>query len=794
MPSKQQVITEIQQWIIANGNNEITADVLRPILESMVDQINDLTGVLTDLSTTDRSTLVAAINSVKQQIEQSDIQVLEGSSNPNTTPPPSYSIGDFYIWNDGVLQGLFQWNGDTWTKVTSSGNLQVNQVFIGNVPTAGDDTTDAEIVAHVNATGFEILDNTLTILAMSTSVEGIPNVFTSFFFTDNQTTGTWGTASDNGVITESQLIINQKTRDIDLLTDNGVVIELGDIVSSTVEDYLNANVEPTGGAWYLDADVLYFFKYTKDGDVYVDLWVGTQPIQLGSNGTPATVNDFKNISINDLTAVTKDYVDTADNNTLIAAQNYVNNLLSGLKPEENEYADITALIADQANQTQGYLQFVADAGGFSNIDSGSYAYVVYLGTLNGNETDYRIIQSSDYYSQSQVDQLIADAVTDAVNMSNAYTDEQFQLANTRVVSFNAYYDTGMTYQVVASWYFEGVYFTTGGQPVPITLSNGDPTNPRIDVIAMDDTGNIVKLEGAPDVNPSKPATDPATQLEGTFILVEAGATAPTGVTKTLIYDENVGTGSGEWNATQNTGGARIVTNGNTNPYQGTLHIKATSVRKNDYVQLTAGALIPVVDMTQVSFRLRNISGSGISNSPMTIVIQGQDSGGLAVSHTITNLSNYGFSAANVASYQFIAFPVPQSSAMVNVSGIRIIVNEANNVNWTFNLDLVEATKGTAPPTTQGVTKEYVDFRDQTILQLAKDYADSLVIGGGDKNFIFNQGTPSASWSITHNLNKHPSVTVKDTGGNQVEGHVNYVNLDNVVVSFNAAFTGEATLN
>jgi hypothetical protein len=65
--TQAQVIALIQQWIVANGNNEITANVLRPILEAMVNQPNNLIGDLAELETIDNDTLVDAINSLLSQ-------------------------------------------------------------------------------------------------------------------------------------------------------------------------------------------------------------------------------------------------------------------------------------------------------------------------------------------------------------------------------------------------------------------------------------------------------------------------------------------------------------------------------------------------------------------------------------------------------------------------------------------------------------------------------------------------------------------------------------------------------
>jgi len=60
----QQALDLIQAEIIANGNNEITANVLRPVLEAMIDFPNDVIGALADLNTSDITSIVNAINSI----------------------------------------------------------------------------------------------------------------------------------------------------------------------------------------------------------------------------------------------------------------------------------------------------------------------------------------------------------------------------------------------------------------------------------------------------------------------------------------------------------------------------------------------------------------------------------------------------------------------------------------------------------------------------------------------------------------------------------------------------------
>lgn len=66
--------------------------------------------------------------------------------------------------------------------------------------------------------------------------------------------------------------------------------------------------------------------------------------------------------------------------------------------------------------------------------------------------------------------------------------------------------------------------------------------------------------------------------------------------------------------------------------------------------------------------------------------------------------------------------------------------------------------------------------------------------GIDQTYIHNQSTASAEWTINHNLNKYPSVTVVDSAGTICEGTVTYIDTNTIVCNFNGAFSGTAYLN
>jgi hypothetical protein len=70
-----------------------------------------------------------------------------------------------------------------------------------------------------------------------------------------------------------------------------------------------------------------------------------------------------------------------------------------------------------------------------------------------------------------------------------------------------------------------------------------------------------------------------------------------------------------------------------------------------------------------------------------------------------------------------------------------------------------------------------------------------VIGGGDDaHFVFSQEVVNRVWEIEHNLNKYPSVTIVDAGGNILYTEVEYIDKNNLEVRFEASTSGKAYMN
>ena len=70
---------------------------------------------------------------------------------------------------------------------------------------------------------------------------------------------------------------------------------------------------------------------------------------------------------------------------------------------------------------------------------------------------------------------------------------------------------------------------------------------------------------------------------------------------------------------------------------------------------------------------------------------------------------------------------------------------------------------------------------------------------GDITYTHNQSSTSDTWTITHNLNRFPSVTVVDSTNTIVIGTVVYNSVNQLTITFfqagsALAFSGKAYLN
>jgi hypothetical protein len=144
-------------------------------------------------------------------------------------------------------------------------------------------------------------------------------------------------------------------------------------------------------------------------------------------------------------------------------------------------------------------------------------------------------------------------------------------------------------------YIDGVIVE--GVEQSLTLDAADPTNPRFDVLVLDDTGTFTKITGVAAADPSEPQIDPSTQLYLTTVLVGAGATTPTGVSTVIVYDENT-----EWTASS-AGTVSVNFNNTTNPSNGTKSAAVASWSSGATLVFTNSTTVNTGDVNSFSLRV-----------------------------------------------------------------------------------------------------------------------------------------------------------------------------------------------
>lgn len=247
-------------------------------------------------------------------------------------------------------------------------------------------------------------------------------------------------------------------------------------------------------------------------------------------------------------------------------------------------------------------------------------------------------------------------------------------------SYALWSGTGLIYDVIYTSYYINEVLYPGGT-IQKTLNASDPTNPRFDLIAVDATGAIV-IEGTASASPEIPTTDPNTQLAISPILVEAGATVPSGVSNENVYKENA-----EWTTTSNNGTVNF--NATSTPFQGTKHIDCGAFSNGQYLKFTEGAVNQIADFSEIGFAL-NLKATFSNSAKFSVRFY---NGTTAVSSVVAiNNGAYNFDRTAVNAYQLVIIPLSDFT-FSNSSFDRIdIVMAGSNANG-FRMDNIIMYKG-----------------------------------------------------------------------------------------------------
>ena len=136
----------------------------------------------------------------------------------------------------------------------------------------------------------------------------------------------------------------------------------------------------------------------------------------------------------------------------------------------------------------------------------------------------------------------------------------------------------------------------------------------------------------------------------------------------------------------------------------------------------------------------------------------------------------------------------ETTAFLNyLVGSDILISQQKNISSFGHYTVNSYTQATAGYYDMQVT--YNGGQGQMTSDLFYDVSNFILASGaGDKTFTFTQGAPATVWNVQHNLGKFPSVSVINNNAIVVNGQVEYIDNNNLTITFSAAFAGKAYLN
>lgn len=351
------------------------------------------------------------------------------------------------------------------------------------------------------------------------------------------------------------------------------------------------------------------------------------------------------------------------------------------------------------------------------------------------------IIDNQYYQNlrrnDKIDRIVTDSILAAPSVKAAKGKRAGSfMYNSTIKSFELYdsitatwyplyrvtYQDGLISGGIVTWlgnldfYVSNAIYAIGGTPYgfsadTVTLDAADPSLPRIDVIVLDTSGNVAVVKGTPAADPAKPQTDPASQIELTQVLINAGTTVPGNITQFVVWDENTEstvTGSFTFNA-----------NNTTNPFHLTKAVDVSSHGGGGSLSFELPSGITLTDYTVFTFYIRQ--KGAYSNSTSINVEWSKPSGffDLAVTNNvnITN-NNYGYSASVANQYQTIQIPLSAFTFYSSPSNVNKLTLSWSGAGSGFYLDYIQLQSGI---TVSGSGVTTFNGRNGNVTPLKSDY-------------------------------------------------------------------------
>ena len=256
--------------------------------------------------------------------------------------------------------------------------------------------------------------------------------------------------------------------------------------------------------------------------------------------------------------------------------------------------------------------------------------------------------------------------------------------------------TGLIFNISACTYIlNGIRYSSPFSTK--TLAAADPTNARIDVFAVNTSGQVEVIQGTPASNPVEPEGDTATTLGLTNVTINAGATTPNGVTRDLIYDENVES----WTKTFTQSASSVDYANTLFPNTGSKCILVTQGAGFVLLNFTNATTLDVSNFKSLSFAIR-LTNAFTSNTILAVrFYNGANTSSNLFQLSATN--NVGFNRNLAGVYQIITIPFNNTNLKFTNNSFTTIRIQTSNAAATYRLDTIQLNGGVNNPTGGGTT-------------------------------------------------------------------------------------------
>lgn len=437
-----------------------------------------------------------------------------------------------------------------------------------------------------------------------------------------------------------------------------------------------------------------------------------------------------------------------------------------LSPVRFRYVDDADMFANQANQLEGYLYYSA----------GSDSYYDYLGTTNGDISDYNNLNRhptiDEVLSAGNVtthEIIHADGTTDQSSatigqvkeliLSSEFEDTDLGLISGGVVQWS---EVGYEYNVsTAVIKYNGDLYTIPYDDV--VLDPSDVTLDRLDIIYVNSTG-FYKETGIPSATPVKPQVpNPETDIELTVIFVGADTDFPENVDTSIIFNENL-----EWVVSSISTTGTYNPNSTSTPFIGTKSLELSDLHTGNFeLRFVRDSDFLVSDYDSLSFQL-HLKESFPTQS--NIKVRFYNSANQIVSKTLSA----SFQRITTGQYQYVSFPISEFAFTATTArSMRIYWTPGSSTitNDGFFLDLIRLQGGvTTPPTEDPIELGFgLSFDADGKIELGRFDGSENVIDvteskGEGLSIIGNSSSKDISTSISasNSTNDSASIIVEST--------------------------------